>query len=109
MTLRTMTLARLGVWTWTIAVGLGVATGARAQTTGNGPGHPAPVVETTEGLVRGSIEGNRITWLGIPYAAPPVGSRRWQPPAPPATHQGMLHATETRSACPQDPGPFGVG
>jgi para-nitrobenzyl esterase len=102
-----MTRSGRNVWKWIalgIACGLGVSSVASAQ------GHPAPVVQTTEGLVRGEIDTfkNRITWLGIPYAAPPVSARRWQPPASPASHLGIFHATQTGSACPQDAGPFGV-
>jgi para-nitrobenzyl esterase len=99
-----MTRSGRTVWMWTalgLACGLGMSSLASAQA------HPSPVVETTEGKVRGDVDGNRFRWLGIPYAAPPVGARRWQPPAPPASHTGMLHAVETRSPCPQDAGPFG--
>ncbi len=39
---------------------------------------------TTAGRVRGKLSehGRMALFLGIPYAAPPVGDRRWQPPAP---------------------------
>src|SRR3954466_6944982 len=37
------------------------------------------VVETRAGRLRGR---DACTFLGIPYAAPPVGARRWAPPAP---------------------------
>jgi len=43
-----------------------------------------PVVETTRGKVQGTyLAGKSMTrFRGIPYAAPPVGERRWAPPAP---------------------------
>ncbi len=98
-----------GQRTWTLGwIALGLACGLAGSSIASAQAHPAPVVETTEGLVRGDVDGNRFQWLGIPYAAPPVGARRWQPPAPPAPHHGMLHAVEKKSACPQDAGPFGV-
>jgi para-nitrobenzyl esterase len=44
-----------------------------------------PVVVTTDGPVRGLVTNGVNTYLGIPYAAPPVGDLRWRPPAPPPT------------------------
>ena len=41
------------------------------------------VVNTTSGLFRGySPHPNVEAFLGIPFAAPPVGTLRWQPPQP---------------------------
>ena len=39
-----------------------------------------PVVQTTEGPVQGLVRNGMGTFLGIPYAAPPAGALRWQPP-----------------------------
>ena len=43
-----------------------------------------PVVPTTAGPVLGALVkgGTMARFRGIPYAAPPVGDRRWAPPAP---------------------------
>ncbi len=38
---------------------------------------------------------------GIPYAAPPLASLRWRPPAPHAPRQGAQDATRFGPACPQ--------
>ena len=38
-------------------------------------------VETRYGLVEGTRANGVHAFLGIPFAAPPVGERRWQPPA----------------------------
>lgn len=59
-----------------------------------------PVVTTRDGPVRGASENGVEMFLGIPYAAPPVGDLRWRPPAP-AAHHGLLDATQFANTCPQ--------
>jgi|SRR5579859_6095126 len=46
-------------------------------------------------------------YRGIPYAAPPVGDLRWQPPQPPASWQGVREAKKFGNACWQTPYPSG--
>src|SRR5262249_29285728 len=41
------------------------------------------------------------TFLGIPYAAPPVGDLRWKPPQPPASWTTPRDATAFGTICPQ--------
>lgn len=41
-----------------------------------------PVVRAPAGAVRGRLTDGQHVFKGIPYALPPVGGRRWQPPAP---------------------------
>jgi para-nitrobenzyl esterase len=69
-----------------------------------GKSHPQVV------LPDGVLEGNRFgpstkyaAFLGIPYAAPPVGHLRWRPPQPPASWQGVRPADRYGPACPQLP------
>jgi len=54
------------------------------------------------GQVAGRTEGGVCEFGGIPYAAPPVGARRFRPPAPPRHWHGVLRATRPRAVCPQD-------
>ncbi|MFI5956724.1 carboxylesterase/lipase family protein [Cryptosporangium sp. NPDC051539] len=61
----------------------------------------AAVVHTAGGDLRGaSAEGYR-SFLGVPFAAPPVGALRWRPPEPAAKWSGERDATRAGSACVQ--------
>lgn len=60
-----------------------------------------PVVSTVDGRVRGFSSGGLNVFLGIPYAAPPVGSLRWQPPQPVKQWQDTRDATQHAPACSQ--------
>jgi para-nitrobenzyl esterase len=61
---------------------------------------------TTEGIVRGSIEGGGglKVFRGIRYAAPPVGNGRFSPPQPPQSFTGVRDATQFGSVCLQSSG-----
>ena len=65
------------------------------------------MVGTTNGAVRGTSSGSVNEFLGIPYAAPPVGALRWQPPQPAANWSGVRDATQFAPHCPQSATPFG--
>lgn len=62
------------------------------------------VVRVEQGLTRGAVEGESRRWLGVPFAAPPVGALRWRPPAPvTGCWQTPRDATQWAPACPQVP------
>ncbi|MBX7430720.1 carboxylesterase family protein [Mycobacterium sp. Y57] len=63
--------------------------------------HAASTVEIAQGSVRGVTEGGVTSFRGIPFAAPPTGELRWRPPAPPASWNGTLDATEFGPSCIQ--------
>jgi para-nitrobenzyl esterase len=65
------------------------------------------VVATAGGAVRGQAAAAGKEFLGIPYAAPPVGVLRWQPPRPAAPWHGTRAATAYGPHCPQPSGSFG--
>ncbi|XP_038173513.2 neuroligin-4, X-linked, partial [Arvicola amphibius] len=69
---------------------------------------PAPVVSTRYGKLRGlrvPLPGGVLNpvdqFLGVPYAAPPTGERRFQPPDPPSAWPGVRDATRFAPVCPQ--------
>ncbi|HEY6120724.1 MAG TPA: carboxylesterase family protein [Pyrinomonadaceae bacterium] len=60
-------------------------------------------VKTTNGVVEGTVDkttGVR-TFKGVPYAAPPVGTLRWQPPQPIQNWNGTLKAEQFGPRCMQ--------
>jgi para-nitrobenzyl esterase len=61
----------------------------------------APVVQVSSGALRGSLAGTAVAYRGIPYAQPPTGQFRWQPPRPPLSWQGVRDAEQPGSACTQ--------
>ncbi|TDD70781.1 carboxylesterase family protein [Jiangella aurantiaca] len=63
------------------------------------------LVRVDSGWLRGSVAGDHVTYSGIPYAAPPVGKRRWRPPARPQPWPGVRDATAPSPFCPQGGGP----
>jgi para-nitrobenzyl esterase len=68
-----------------------------------------PIVSTLNGPVQGTVSAAGIQeFLGIPYAAPPVGNLRWTPPVDPAPWTQVLNATQFANHCPQNASPFGI-
>jgi para-nitrobenzyl esterase len=63
--------------------------------------HGGPLVRTTEGPVQGFVNNGMNSFLGIPFAAAPIGALRWQPPQPRAAWMQTLDATKFGNTCPQ--------
>uniref|UniRef100_A0A6I8R0Y3 Neuroligin 3 n=1 Tax=Xenopus tropicalis TaxID=8364 RepID=A0A6I8R0Y3_XENTR len=66
-------------------------------------------VNTHYGKLRGTrvplpseILGPVDQYLGVPYAAPPVGEKRFLPPEPPPSWSGIRNATHFSPVCPQN-------
>jgi len=57
---------------------------------------------TASGPVQGAVSGDLAIFRGIPYAAAPVGARRFAPPAAPAPWSSPRAATAFGAACPQN-------
>jgi para-nitrobenzyl esterase len=97
-------LAAAGI---TLGALVSAAPAVSASTLGGQPATRGPVVHTANGAVRG-LGGRAVDeFLGIPYAAPPVGALRWRPPQPAANWAGVRDATQFAPHCPQPASPFG--
>src|SRR5213075_279186 len=74
-----------------VAAALALAAAAQAE----------PVkLRTASGVVVGASEGGVNTFKGVPFAKPPVGPLRWQPPQP-VSWTGERDATKFALPCPQ--------
>ncbi len=62
---------------------------------------PKPV-RTQSGLVQGTSEKGVAVYLGVPFAAPPVGDLRWRAPQPVAAWTGVRNAASFAPACMQN-------
>ena len=90
-----------------IVVGTHPATSAPVQAV-QSSANTTPVVETTGGLLLGKSAQGVDEFLGVPYAAPPVGSLRWKPPQPAPGWSGVREATTYGPNCAQPKSGFGT-
>ena len=71
---------------------------------------PAPRVRLADGELQGLALPGVQAYLGIPYAQPPLGERRWKAPQPPTPWTGVRTAQAYGAACmqgePRAWGPF---
>jgi para-nitrobenzyl esterase len=89
-----------------VALGCALACGSKGDASSNDtaiePTSGPLVVQTDTGAVRGALVGaSARAFLGIPYAAPPVGDLRWKPPAAPAAWSDARDATAYGHDCMQ--------
>ncbi|MES1200855.1 MAG: carboxylesterase family protein [Pseudomonadota bacterium] len=89
--LRSMICAVLAVLTLSV-------TTARAQETR---------AQVHDGALRGVTQDGVRAFLGVPYAAPPVGPLRWRAPQPAAHWRGVRDATQFAPSCMQADSPNG--
>jgi para-nitrobenzyl esterase len=61
----------------------------------------AGLIKTRSGVIRGNTFTGGTEYLGIPYAAPPVGQLRWKPTREIASWDAVLDTGAFRLACPQ--------
>uniref|UniRef100_A0A8C7V300 Neuroligin 2b n=1 Tax=Oncorhynchus mykiss TaxID=8022 RepID=A0A8C7V300_ONCMY len=92
------------VWLLGLALRLALSSCQRADLSGK-----HPMVTTGYGKLRGvrkelnnEILGPVEQYLGVPYATPPIGERRFQPPEAPGSWQEIRNATQFAPVCPQN-------
>ncbi len=108
-----MTKTRWRARTWLAVAGVilgslvAAAPAMSAGSVGGEAGGIGPVAGTSDGAVRGLANGGVDEFLGIPYAAPPVGALRWRSPQPAGRWLGVRDARQFGPHCPQLASPFG--
>ena len=85
-----------------------LACAASAFALAAGSAGAAPVAITQNGPVTGTVAEGMKEFLGIRYAAPPVGAMRWQPPQPVPESLATHTATSFGPHCAQPPSAYGV-
>jgi para-nitrobenzyl esterase len=61
-------------------------------------------VTVDTGVLKGRTDNGTRQFLGVPYAAPPVGPLRWTAPRPASSWSGVRNATSPGSQCAQTAG-----
>jgi para-nitrobenzyl esterase len=64
------------------------------------------IVAVAQGKLQGEEKYGVFRFLGVPFAAPPVGTRRFKAPAPAESWDGTREATRYGPVCPQNPSPL---
>ena len=83
-----------------IALSVGIVSALLSGVAVRAADAPAPVAQTTGGLVAGT-GGDVRSFKGIPFAAPPIGPLRFKPPQPAAGWTGTRDATAFGPECIQ--------
>ena len=86
-----------------LGVGIALAvmsSSAAAASAGRPPCSAGTDVATKSGPVCGVTAAGVTSYLGIPYAAPPVGGLRWRPPILPGPWTSTFQATVAGNICP---------
>lgn len=79
---------------------LGLAAGAVACSASYAGTQPS--VSTASGAVAGTLHDGVEPWQGIPYAEPPAGALRWQPPQPVRNWTTPIKANALANSCAQN-------
>ena len=85
----------------TLVTGAVAAPAASAGSAALGPRRSRADRRDRPGLIEGTYAEGTDQFLGVPYAAPPVGALRWAAPQPAPRWQGVRQATSYGGRCAQ--------
>ena len=86
------------------ALALGVGARCAAATPS-----PPTRARVAQGMLEGVRAGRTVAFLGVPYAAPPIGPNRWRAPQPLRPWSGVRRAQHFAPSCLQTLSPQGFG
>jgi para-nitrobenzyl esterase len=68
----------------------------------------AEAIDIEGGRISGTVDEHGVrNYKGVPFAAPPIGERRWRPPAAVVSWDGVRDGTQFGATCPQMAYPAG--
>ncbi|KAI1902555.1 hypothetical protein AGOR_G00017080 [Albula goreensis] len=98
-----------GYWAWLLGMALPTALAVSQRADPASANAKYPTVSTSYGKLRGlrrelsnEVLGPVEMYLGVPYASPPTGERRFQPPEAPGSWPETRNATRFAPVCPQN-------
>jgi para-nitrobenzyl esterase len=82
---------------WAAAIASGMVCLAATAAAARG----ATTVAVEQGTLQGTSRQSVVAFLGVPFAAPPLGDLRWRPPAKPVAWTGVRKADHFGASCYQ--------
>ena len=92
-----------------VVMSLGLAACGQGDNAASNMSSTEPLVKVASGELRGVVKDGVASYLGVPYAASPVGMLRWMPPQPVASWEGVRDAAAFGESCIQPQGFGGPG
>ena len=96
-----MTTCRIEAMARVFILGLIILFGIQVESKADSKEEMTEIVQTSSGPIIGMIKDRVRTFLGIPYAVPPVGFLRWKPPVASAMWVKTRQTVNFSPSCPQ--------
>jgi para-nitrobenzyl esterase len=98
---RRSSVTRICVASMTAMLAVGISALGPGSASAHSSQGGAAVTTVADGTLRGVTVSGGYDFLGLPYAAPPIGNLRWRPPRPATGWRGVRDATRFAPSCPQ--------